>query len=313
MAILKISLVAVLAACSAVAADTSLLSLISPDAKVVSGINVNRTVASPFGQFLLKEMEKNDRDLQKLMLSTGFDPRRDLTEVIAAATDVQHKGHGLVVARGIFDSAKLTALARVSGGTVTNYKDVQVISGQHDGWIAFLDNQTVVAGDPDLVRSAIDRRGKNVGLDPKLVSKVNEVSVKYDVWVASIAPLSDFAGKLPDARMNGAISGDMVQGIEQASGGVMFGSTIRVAADAVMRSEKDATALADVVRFLAGMVQVNRDKPDAARLAGIVDSMTLQASANILSISFSVPATDLEQMIKPARRTAPIRKVSVQK
>jgi len=113
--------------------------------------------------------------------------------------------------------------------------------------------------------------------------------------------------------MNGAISGDMVQGIEQASGGVMFGSTIRVAADAVMRSEKDATALADVVRFLAGMVQVNRDKPDAARLAGIVDSMTLQASANILSISFSVPATDLEQMIKPARRTAPIRKVSVQK
>jgi hypothetical protein len=313
MAILKRSLVFIMAACSAFAADSSLLGLVSPDAKMVAGIHVDRSTASQFGQFLLTQVQKGDADFNKFVTATGFDPRRDLTEVIASSTDGQQKGHGLVVAHGTFDIARLVGHAKDSGASVTNYKDVQVITGKNDGgWIAFLDSRTAAAGDPDAVRAAIDRRGSAVGIDSKLAAKVNEVSGKYDAWMVSIAPLSKFSGKLPDPRLNGALNGDMVQGIEQASGGVVFGSVVQIAGEAVTRSEKDATALADVVRFLAGMVQMNRDKPDAAKLAALLDTMTLKSTANTLSISLSVPEGDLEQIVKPARRAA-VRKASVAK
>jgi hypothetical protein len=313
MAILKRTLLIALAACSAFAADSSLLSLVSPDAKVVAGIHVDRSTASQFGQFVLKQMQREDADFNKFVLATGFDPRRDLTEVIVSSSDVQQrKGHGLVVAHGTFDIAKLTAQARLSGGALTNYKDVQVIADKSDGWIAFLDSRTAAAGDADLVRTAIDRRGQGVGIDPKLAAKVNEVSGKYDAWMVSIAPLSNFSGRLPDQRMNGMINGDMVQGIEQASGGVVFGTNVQIAGEAVTRSEKDATALADVVRFLAGMVQMNREKPEVAKLAAVLDTMSLKAAANTLTISISVPESDLEQMLKPAR-SGTVRTVSVQK
>jgi hypothetical protein len=312
MAILKRTLLFALAACSAFAADSGLLSLVSPDAKVVAGIHVDRSTASQFGQFMLKQMQREDADFNKFVLATGFDPRRDLTEVIVSSSDVPHKGHGLVVARGTFDIARLTAQARLSGGSITNYKDVQVIAGKSDGWIAFLDSHTAAAGDPDLVRTAIDRRGAGVGIDAKLAAKVNEVSGKYDAWMVSIAPMSQFSGRLPDQRMNGVINGDMVQGIEQASGGVVFGANVQIAGEAVTRSEKDATALADVVRFLAGMVQMNREKPEVAKLAAVLDTMSLKATANTLTFSLSVPESDLEQMLKPARNGT-LRRVSVQK
>ena len=312
MAILKRTLLIALIACSAFAADSGLLSLVSPDAKVVAGIHVDRSTASQFGQFILRQMQREDAEFNKFVLATGFDPRRDLTEVIVSSSDVQHKGHGLVVARGTFDIVKLTAQARTSGGSITNYKDVQVIAGKSGGWIAFLDGRTAAAGDPDLVRTAIDRRGAGVGIDQKLAAKVNEVSGKYDVWMASIAPMSKFSAKLPDERMNGVINGDMVQGIEQASGGVVFGANVQIAGEAVTRSEKDATALADVVRFLAGMVQMNREKPQMAKFAAVLDTMSLKATANTLTFSLSVPEADLEQMLKPARNGT-VRRVSVQK
>ena len=312
MAIIKRTLLFALAGCSAFAADSALLSLVSPDAKVVAGIHVDRSTASQFGQFMLKQMQREDAGFDKFVLSTGFDPRRDLTEVIVSSADVQQKGHGLVLARGTFDIAKLTGQAKLHGGSITNYKDVQVIAGKSDGWIAFLDSGTAALGNADLVRTAIDRRGAGVGIDSKLAAKVNEVSAKYDAWMVSIAPMSKFPGTLPDQHMNGVINGAMMQGIEQASGGVVFGSNVQIFGEALMRSEKDATALADVVRFLAGMVQMNREKPDVAKLAVVLDSMILQATANTLTFSLSVPESDLEQIVKPARDSG-VRKVSAEK
>jgi len=313
MVILKRTLVFALAACSAFAADPALLGLLAPDAKVVAGIRVDRSTASQFGQFMLKQMQHEDADFNKFVTATGFDPRRDLTEVIVSSSDGQTKSHGLVVAHGVFDIVRLAGQAKLSGASITNYKDVQVIAGKSNGWIAFLDGRTAAAGDPALVRAAIDRRGSGVGIDSKLAAKVNEVSGKYDAWMVSIAPMSNFSGRLPDARMNGMMNGEMVQGIEQASGGVLFGSSVQIAGEAVTRSEKDATALADVVRFLAGMVQMNREKPEVSKLAAVLDTMSLKASANTLTISLSVPESDLEQMLKQPSRRGTVRQVSLQK
>src|SRR5260370_41450994 len=67
------------------AADRSLLSLVMPDAKVIAGAQVVRVKNSPFGNFVLSHMQLDDPDFQKFMAATGFDPRRDLSELIIAS------------------------------------------------------------------------------------------------------------------------------------------------------------------------------------------------------------------------------------
>jgi hypothetical protein len=77
-----------------------------------------------------------------------------------------------------------------------------------------------------------------------------------------------------------------------------------------MRSEKDAQALVDVVKFLAGLVQLNRqNNPAAGQVATLLDTLQTSTSGNTTTISLAVPEQQLEQLLnsaheKPARAAA---------
>src|SRR4051794_7610572 len=55
------------------AVDPGLLSLMMPDAKAVSGIQVDQSQASPFGRYILSQMAPG-ADFSKIIAATGFDP-----------------------------------------------------------------------------------------------------------------------------------------------------------------------------------------------------------------------------------------------
>jgi len=309
MKLLCIALFAGVAVMPAWAADPGLLNLLDPSAKVVAGIHVDRSMSSQFGQFLMTRMQSEDAGFKKFIESTGFDPRRDLLEVITATT-ATGKASGIAVARGYFDIPKLTATAKMEGGTVTRYNGVDVLNASGSktsgGCVAFLDGNTAVAGDQALVKAAIDRRNSSTALDPKLAAKVQEVSNKYDAWMVSVAPVSNFAGHMPDKNLDGALKGDVMQGIDMTSGGVSFGSTVQVYAEAVTRSDKDAQSLMDVAKFLTSMIQMNRDKAEVKQFAGLLDSLDVKVMSNTVSMSLSVPEANLEQMIKET--PSPVKK-----
>ena len=67
------------------AADPGLLSLAMPNARVMAGINVEQARLSPFGQYLMSEFAGREVGLETLVGATGFDPRRDLREVLLAS------------------------------------------------------------------------------------------------------------------------------------------------------------------------------------------------------------------------------------
>ncbi|MGO9128244.1 MAG: hypothetical protein ACLQIS_00840 [Bryobacteraceae bacterium] len=86
------------------AADSHLLNLVMPDAVVVSGANVAQAETSPFGQYVLAQIQSQDAGLQKLIAATGFDPTQDVSETLAASNGTPQTG--LLLARGTFDAAK---------------------------------------------------------------------------------------------------------------------------------------------------------------------------------------------------------------
>ena len=71
---------------------------------MVAGIDVERARDSFLGRKLLEQMDTKDAEFAKFVAMTGFDPRRDLREIIIATPDANTKNPpALILVRGIFD------------------------------------------------------------------------------------------------------------------------------------------------------------------------------------------------------------------
>lgn len=289
-----------IAAAACAAADSTLLNLVMPGAKVVSGVHVEKTKASAFGKYVLARMQSDDQNLNNFAAMTGFDPRRDLSEVVMASTSSGDESSYLVVGRGTFDRARIVGLARNAGQPVSTYHGVDLIQHKDPekiNAVAFLDGGIAVMGDLESVQAAIDRRQSGAVASRALLDRVSRASAGNDAWFFTVGNPGQFLhGKLSDPNLNGALQGDMLQNVQEAAGGLRFGDLdVKLTAEVVARTEKDAAALADVVRFFAGMVQLNRDRgPGASQAATLLDSMQLSAQDNVMKLSLAIPEDQLE-------------------
>jgi hypothetical protein len=284
------------------AADPQLLNLVMPDAKVLSGFNVDQIRVSPFGQFILSQM-MIDSGFNELVSVTGFDPRRDVHEVVMASPGDPQRKVALLVVRATFDSARVVALAQSSGVTPENYHGAILLTpGKKEAiphGVAFLDNAIVIAGDLDSVRAAIDRRGTTSGLSTDVLNKVTQTSAGQDAWIVSSVPFSSLAAVAPDRNVKGALQGDLLKSVEQASGSLRFGNIIEVNGELAAHTAQDASSLADVLRFLLNLAQSSASG-QAAQFATLLKSLTVSAQASAVKLSVSIPETDLETLFKLA-------------
>ena len=90
---------------SAFAADTQLLNLVMPDAQIMAGMNVTTAKISPCGQYVLSQFRSDEKGFQELIAQTGFDPRQDVSEILAASTGNLKADGGLVLARSLQQGA----------------------------------------------------------------------------------------------------------------------------------------------------------------------------------------------------------------
>lgn len=297
---------ALFSASAMAAVDPALLALVMPDARILTGIQVDQSKTSKFGQFVLSQITDN-ADLQKFASESGFDPRRDLREIVVAATGIDGKG-ALVIGRGSFQKDRILSAAKVGGGVASTYKGVEMVSASSENTlstIAFLDSSTALVGDATSVKAAIDRRISGAaGLSAALAAKARETGSQADAWFVTLAPLAEFlGGKMGDANLGGAMQGNLLEKVKQASGGVKFGATeVGIGFEAVTPTDKDASALADVLRFLASMLQSNQGSsdPKASKAASLVDKLKLTTQANVMKLSLSIPEADMERMFLSA-------------
>src|ERR1700733_9275034 len=140
------------------AADPGLLSLAMPNARAMTGVNVEQARLSLFGQYLMAEIAAREAGLQALIDATGFDPRRDLREILVASPAEAGSKSGVILARGTFDVARIVEAARSIGQTAETYKGVEILGDPAKGSLAFLDATLAIAGEGADVRAAIDRR-----------------------------------------------------------------------------------------------------------------------------------------------------------
>src|ERR1035438_3439084 len=100
------------------AVDPALLNLVMPDAKVLAGVNVLSAKSSPFGHYILGQFATN-ANFAMATTQVGFDPTKDLIEVLTASNAVQGSPGGLAMATGTFNVSAITTAAVTQGHVVT--------------------------------------------------------------------------------------------------------------------------------------------------------------------------------------------------
>jgi hypothetical protein len=138
-------------------------------------------------------------------------------------------------------------------------------------------------------------------------AEIAKVSADNDAWFVSHVSGDYVANQLGNAQSGGSSNepkqpmpqAQALQAVVQASGGIHLGDIVRVSFDAVTRSAKDATSLADGVRFFASLVQMQRQKdPRADIAASALDNMKLITDGDTLRFAISLPEKSLEQLIE---------------
>ncbi len=287
------------------AADSQLVALVMPDAKVIAGVNVDQAKASPFGQYVLGQMQSND--VQQLTALTGFDPTRDVHELLVASNGTAASRHenGLALARGSFDISRITAAASAHGAATEIYHGVTIIEDpKKTHGLAFLDTTLVVAGDLANVKAAIDRPTTGTTIPTALAVQVNQWSSAQDAWVISAVPPYTLHPPLsaPGIPGVGPNAQNAFGKIEQAAAGVKLGALVVVTAQAQADTAQDATTMGDALKLLANLalMQAGQQNP---QLAALVQSLAVTTQGNLLKVTFSLPEDQLQQLVKPPHQS----------
>jgi hypothetical protein len=168
-------------------------------------------------------------------------------------------------------------------------------SNDRQNAFAFLESGIALLGDLATVQGIIANRAKPTTLDPsvqQLIFKAGE----NDAWFVSLMPGSYLAKHVTEQTKTPE-QAEALQSILQSSGGIRFGEIVQLSFEAIARSAKDATSLADVVRFLGSMIQMQRQQDQRAGiLASAVDRMTLETQGDEVHLSLSMPEKNLEQL-----------------
>lgn len=286
------------------AVDQGLLDLVPSGTKVVAGLQVDKSKVSPLGQYFLGQMRSDEPGMQTLIDQTGFDPRRDLQEVVIATSGPQQNGNHTsftIITRGTFDPEHIKAAVLSKGGHAMKLNGIDILTGQGDAAtaVAVLDPTLAVAGSRATVRSIVLNRNSPSVLDTQLSQDVASASDANEAWFASIVPGSQLPGRASLQSNGQKIDGAVIQSVLQSSGGLHFdGDAVAIRFDAQTRSDKDAQSLSDVFRFFAGMIQMQHEnQQDAALLGPALNAMQLTTSGATMHMALSLPEKTVEQLM----------------
>lgn len=253
--------------CSAAELNSSLLRLIPVDARMVSGVDIDREANSALNRFFLSDFN----------LDTGAKVGDNVVWIDYRAADAT-KG-----------SSTLTVII---SATPAHEPESQDVSDRVEAFTR-LDANIRVAGDPDTIREARRRWTIDEALSP-IALKVRRLSQSYDNWFLLVKPFSVFAAIPPDFAHTTVpplkYRQDLIDAVEEVSGGVRFGTINEFYLEAVFRDSEDSWAAATLARWLPGMLQLEQPHSHSpAILADAIEDLNIYADGTRVTISLRIP------------------------
>ena len=272
------------------------------DSRFVMGIDVPRFVQSPFYKKFATQGGRPQafRDLEQ---KTGFNPERDVDQVLIAGRPDQGQEAGLVIVRGRFDRYKLTQAIESEGSKVTTKKHegnpLYLFSEGQKGAsaLAFLghDDDLLVMGSQKSVEAAVSAHFQGatpLKQNAALTALLERVKPGSTFWmVGDQSLLSQMPSAVPAPGGGAQMQLPALKAL-MVTGELDPVVTLDVTGDA--SDAASATQLADIVRgFVALATLQASQKPELAALKNAINITTEQSSVRV---SARVPYEVLEAM-----------------
>jgi hypothetical protein len=269
-----------MAVAAAMASEAPISKLAPPGTKVAIGINVRGLLDSS----LAKNFGQEQALAAKLTSSqemAGFDVLKDLDQVLILSTGSGQNAPTLIIAHGRFDVEKLAAGAK-------KYHDVPVVGSPKtgSGVFALLDGENVIAGEPDLVRAAIDRLGSGDQLDADLLARIDAARQKYDLWGI---------GDCPDGLAAPGEGADALRAIDKFAFGAALRQGLELTAEIHARTSEDAAKMTAAIGLLEAALKMQAKDSDI--------KFDVHSDNGTLKISLSMSEEELRKAIETQRAT----------
>jgi hypothetical protein len=303
----------------------SSLGMIQPDAGVVFGVEWRRIVDSPVGGMLTEQLKKAEfqqvpgfQVLQETLL-------RDLDSVlIAAPASGLSKGSAqppmLAVVKGRFDVAQLRGLILGKSRSVENYRSVELLIPAENtaakssktaanNRVAFLDANTMLAGDRAEIRAAIDRvkTGSLTAPNRGVLASVSELAAKNDIWMTVEIPPNALKDVPPAAAQ-------MFSGVKTAEIGMSFAQGFGLQVNVRAKDDPSAHSMAQAIQGLIAMAALGQSETPQA--AEILRKIQITTENSRVKLALALDRSEVEKMIQesqtrakasPEPKTAPAR------
>ena len=156
-----------------------------------------------------------------------------------------------------------------------------------------LDANIRVAGDPDTIREAQRRWTIDQPHSPIAV-KVRRLSQSYDNWFLLAKPFSVFAAMPAGVADTGVpplkYRNDLIDAVEEISGGIRFGTINEFYLEAAFRDSEDSWATATLARWLPGILQLEQPYSHSpAILVDAIEDLNIYADGTRVTISLRIP------------------------
>ena len=265
----------------------------------VFGMNVPKFVASPiYAKFEEKHGQKIAGDLADFISKTGVDPRRDLSYVVAAGRAVEHKGKGVMIAVGQFNTAAITSFIQTRVVPITvDYKGITVLmipdknGTEVEKGVAYLNESEIALGNLEALKEVIDVRfggAPGVLSNPTLGPMVKALNPEEMFWFAGDA--ATILAQMPATTPLGA----SIASVQTVMGTINLTDVVNGRITATARDEDSARKLADVVRGFVALGQLaGEQRPDVAEL---VKGISIAQDRNAVRLVVNFPVDLLEKL-----------------
>lgn len=290
------------ASAQGVTLDRSLVALLPPNATSLVGVDVERLKRTPAWRYWEDQsLRSRDTHFDEFTRETGFDPRRDVQELLVASTGEKQF---VAVARGTFNVPAMTRLLKEKKATVETYRGLEVLGGDgkdQNGRFCFLDDHTALAGTRAEVLGAIDRK---VGGGPSLVSntallgRAQAISGTHQVWAISSNPGQLVSRNLPPGGNAQASNfARIFNTMGYTSLALDLSGGLELRAQGICQNGQDAKTLADAVRGLVafGRLAASEKEPE---MMNVFDGIQVEERANELGLTVKLDQPAFEKLLE---------------
>ena len=258
------------------AGEAAIPDFLPPATRAVIGLQLRSVIDSALVQGLGAELVQTaGAKWTAVSPFPGFDPLKDLDEVVIATTLEGDHPPTLFICRGRFPVEEIEKGAH-------RYRGVPIRQVENGDAIAVIDAGTIVAGDLKQVHAALDRHAAHAaGLSPALARRVDQLSGRYAIWGA---------GTVPQSFHPPAGGPDGLASLDRFDFGIALTHGLELTATLHLRNPEDTKKLSSAMQFIEAM---SKAQPDASGT-----KIETHVENGTLAIAVAVPEEALKKALE---------------